>query len=72
MPKIRTKFVCQQCGYASPRWSGQCPQCSQWNTLVETIEERGGAASSAAQCSISPARISAISRGSLTMPRWNS
>ncbi len=42
MPKTRTKFVCQQCGYETPRWVGRCPECDQWNTLVETIEERLG------------------------------
>ncbi|HQJ52675.1 MAG TPA: hypothetical protein PKW05_12950, partial [Anaerolineae bacterium] len=40
MPKTRTRFVCQQCGYASPRWAGRCPECGQWNTLVETFEDR--------------------------------
>ncbi|MCW5891267.1 MAG: DNA repair protein RadA [bacterium] len=32
---VRTAFVCQQCGHASPRWLGQCPGCQAWNTLVE-------------------------------------
>lgn len=36
MPAVRTQFVCQQCGGASPKWSGQCPTCGAWNTLVET------------------------------------
>jgi DNA repair protein RadA/Sms len=40
--KARTNFVCQQCGYEAPRWSGRCPQCSEWNALVETVEERPG------------------------------
>ena len=36
MPAVKTQFVCQQCGGASPKWSGQCPTCGAWNTLVET------------------------------------
>ena len=36
MPAVRTQFVCQQCGGASPKWAGQCPTCNAWNTLVET------------------------------------
>jgi len=40
VPKTRTQFICQQCGYASARWAGRCPECGQWNTLVETFEER--------------------------------
>ena len=32
-----TVFVCQQCGKESLRWEGRCPNCQQWNTLVETV-----------------------------------
>ena len=35
MPKPRTRYVCQACGSAQGRWQGQCPDCSEWNTLVE-------------------------------------
>lgn len=38
MAKTRTKFVCQQCGAESPKWMGRCPECGEWNTLVETTE----------------------------------
>jgi DNA repair protein RadA/Sms len=37
VPAARTNYVCQQCGAASPKWSGQCPSCDAWNTLVETV-----------------------------------
>ena len=30
-----TVFVCQSCGSQSRKWLGQCPDCSEWNTLVE-------------------------------------
>lgn len=33
--KRKTKFVCQSCGYESPKWMGKCPGCQEWNTLVE-------------------------------------
>jgi len=36
MAKAITKFVCQQCGAESPKWMGRCPQCGEWNSLVET------------------------------------
>ena len=39
MAKVRTTFTCQNCGYQSSDWLGRCPQCGQWNTLVETVEE---------------------------------
>ncbi|MBL7084909.1 MAG: DNA repair protein RadA [Candidatus Omnitrophica bacterium] len=35
MPKIKTIFVCQQCGYQSPKWLGRCPDCNNWNALTE-------------------------------------
>ncbi|MBW2096965.1 MAG: DNA repair protein RadA [Deltaproteobacteria bacterium] len=28
-------FVCQNCGYQAPKWLGRCPDCGEWNTLVE-------------------------------------
>ena len=34
-PKIKTQFVCSQCGYDSPKWYGQCPSCGEWNTMEE-------------------------------------
>ena len=39
MAKARTQFVCQQCGSTSPKWMGRCPDCGEWNTMVETIVE---------------------------------
>ena len=33
--KSKTVFLCTSCGNESPRWSGQCPVCKQWNTLEE-------------------------------------
>lgn len=35
MSKVLTKYVCQSCGYVSPRWVGKCPNCGEWNTFVE-------------------------------------
>ena len=31
----KTVFFCQNCGYESVKWMGQCPGCQQWNTFVE-------------------------------------
>ena len=39
MAKAKRKFVCQQCGGASPRWQGQCDDCGGWNTLAEEAAE---------------------------------
>lgn len=35
MARARTMFVCQQCGARSPKWTGKCEQCGQWNSLIE-------------------------------------
>ena len=37
MAKVASVFVCQQCGVSTSRWSGQCPSCGAWNSLVETV-----------------------------------
>lgn len=37
MSKVKTAFFCQNCGYESVKWVGQCPSCSQWNTFVEEL-----------------------------------
>ncbi|MDY0231686.1 MAG: DNA repair protein RadA [Candidatus Saccharicenans sp.] len=37
--KKRTVFVCQNCGFQSPKWLGRCSQCGDWNTMVEELEE---------------------------------
>ncbi len=36
-PKTKTLYVCNQCGYESPKWYGCCPGCSEWNTMEEAI-----------------------------------
>ncbi|HJE86477.1 MAG TPA: DNA repair protein RadA, partial [Levilactobacillus hammesii] len=37
MAKTKTKFVCQNCDYSSPRYLGRCPNCGEWNTMVEEV-----------------------------------
>src|SRR5690349_21563844 len=37
MPKTTTRYVCQSCGYESPRWMGKCPDCDAWNSFVEEV-----------------------------------
>lgn len=37
MAKARSKYVCQQCGYESPKWLGRCPDCDQWSTFSEEV-----------------------------------
>lgn len=39
--KARSEYVCQQCGYKSPSFLGKCPECGEWNSLVETSVSTG-------------------------------
>ena len=40
MSKVKKAFFCQNCGYESVKWLGQCPSCNQWNTFVEEIMQK--------------------------------
>jgi DNA repair protein RadA/Sms len=42
MAKPKTNYTCTECGGTASKWSGQCPSCQQWNTMVETVIEQGG------------------------------
>ena len=45
MPKGKTTvFFCQECGYESSKWMGQCPACKEWNTFVEEMIDKKSAA----------------------------
>ncbi|HYA11512.1 MAG TPA: DNA repair protein RadA [Thermodesulfovibrionales bacterium] len=46
MPKIKTFYQCQSCGYTSPKWLGKCPDCGTWNSLVEERKETSPSRSS--------------------------
>ena len=39
--KVKTEFVCTECGGTSPKWQGQCPHCRAWNTLQEFKVSQG-------------------------------
>lgn len=35
MARVKSVYTCQSCGYQTAKWLGRCPDCSQWNSLVE-------------------------------------
>ena len=39
MAKVKSRYVCQACGSVSSRWQGQCPDCAEWNTLIQEAAE---------------------------------
>lgn len=47
--KIKTVFICNQCGYESAKWQGQCPSCKEWNSLTEEIVRMASVKSPARQ-----------------------
>lgn len=38
MSKFKTVFVCQNCGYVTPKWAGRCNNCDSWNSFIEEVE----------------------------------
>ena len=39
MAKVKSVYICSECGYESPKWYGKCPSCGEWNTMNEEIRE---------------------------------
>ena len=44
MARTRTIYRCSECGAAEPKWTGRCPACEAWNTLVEEVVARAARA----------------------------
>ena len=69
--KDKTVFVCQECGFESPKWTGQCPVCKAWNTFVEEkvhtdpgdARRRPAGEGSAASRAAKPRQISKVVSG---------
>lgn len=60
MPKSKSVFVCQECGYESSGWLGKCPACMQWNTFVEELQESTAREASTKDKSIKPVSLGDI------------
>ncbi len=56
----RIMYVCQGCGYQTPKWLGRCPDCGQWNALAEEVQEYHGRSRTPSP-SAEPQSIAAIS-----------
>ena len=55
MARLRTIHRCTECGSSTPRWTGRCPACGAWNSLVEEVEEVVPAAAAVAARRAGPA-----------------
>uniref|UniRef100_A0A7C1SC82 DNA repair protein RadA n=1 Tax=candidate division WOR-3 bacterium TaxID=2052148 RepID=A0A7C1SC82_UNCW3 len=59
----KVHFVCQNCGYESPRWLGRCPNCESWNTLTEeeVIPKKLSSSKRSTDTYTSPKRLAELS-----------
>lgn len=64
MAKVKTSFFCQNCGAQTPKWTGQCATCTEWNTIVEEViqkeEKRNWKQSTSLKQKAKPLRIEDI------------
>ncbi len=63
MAKAKSVCVCTECGGESPKWQGQCPHCSAWNTLVESVAEGAPARYQGVAPASRVARLSEVDAG---------
>lgn len=63
--KIKTIFLCGNCGYQTNKWIGKCPQCEQWNTFKEETITTGLPKRTAGFRAIAPRKISAAGQNHL-------
>lgn len=62
MAKVKQVFFCQECGYESSKWLGQCPGCKLWNTMVEEkVTKTTKAAGQVRRESVAPTSIFDVS-----------
>ena len=62
--KMKSVYVCSECGFESAKWYGKCPGCGQWNTMNEEVKETApvkGSFSAARPSLHRPVRIDEIS-----------
>lgn len=60
--KVKTVYVCTECGSTSPKWQGKCPDCGSWNTFVEETQTVGGPAARTAASAgrVCPGKVTAL------------
>lgn len=60
MPRVKTRFVCQNCGTTFAKWAGRCENCGEWNTLVEQIQAESEAKTALARGAASGKKLAAV------------
>ena len=60
----KTVFFCQNCGYESGKWMGQCPACREWNAFAEEILDKSpGIRTVHREAAAEPVKLSSIKCG---------
>lgn len=60
MAKIKSKYVCQNCGYETAGYLGKCPECSSWASFVEEIDNKTSSTATELPDKTPPMRLSDI------------
>lgn len=68
MAKVRSQYICSNCGHTESKWVGRCPACGEWNTLEESVLTPSKAAfrtaaSSSIRSAVSASRLSQVETG---------
>ncbi len=61
MAKAKKVFFCQECGYESSKWLGQCPACQAWNTFVEEMVKKDKSSHVSPLTSSKPVKLDEVS-----------
>ena len=64
MAKAKQVFFCQECGFESTKWMGQCPGCKAWNSFCEEKVTVGAKSQSGKRAVVAPTRRPLTRRGS--------
>ncbi|HEU0196520.1 MAG TPA: DNA repair protein RadA [Nevskiaceae bacterium] len=56
----RTQYVCRSCGAVAPKWAGQCAECGEWNSLVETAAGRRASNVAGVAAAVEIAQLDAV------------
>ncbi len=71
MAKVKTVFVCNECGYESAKWLGKCPSCNSWSTFVEEKVVKSTDSKSAPIRNVTPTLLKDVEKKETTRMKTN-
>ncbi len=71
MAKIKTVFVCNECGYESAKWLGKCPSCGTWSSFVEEKMVKSTDSKSAPVRNVTPTLLKDVEKKETTRMKTN-